>query len=83
MLEKGMQKLWKNTKTWAKKGSEINKKLIKKEVHKSMRKKTELKKKPGYFDRAPGALIGYLQGTPPVQNPHIKDTTHKVLCKIG
>ena len=48
-----------------------------------MRKKTELKKKPGYFDRAFGTLIGYLQGTPPVQNPHIKDTTHKVLCKIG
>ena len=48
-----------------------------------MRKKTELKKNNVFFDRAPGALIGYLQGTPPVQNPHIKDTTHKVLCKIG
>ena len=47
------------------------------------KKKTELKKQIGYFDRAPGALIGYLQGTPPAQNPHTKDTTHKVLCKIG
>ena len=47
-----------------------------------MRKKTD-KKIYVYFDRAFGALIGYLQGTPPVQNPHIKDTTHKVLCKIG
>ena len=45
-------------------------------------KKTDENKKHVYFDRAFGALIGYLQGTPPVQNPHIKDTTHKVLCKI-
>ena len=83
MLEKGMQESWKNIKKWAKKGGEINKKRIDKEVQKSMRKKTDKKKKHVYFDRAFGALIGNLQGTPPVQNPHIKDTTHKVLCKIG
>ena len=77
---KGMQKSWKNTNKWATKRGEINNKHIKKEVQKSMRKKQ--KKKHRYFDRAPGTLIGYLQGTPPVQNPHIKDTTHKVLCKI-
>ena len=25
-----------------------------------------------YFDRAPGALTGYLQGTPPAENPPIQ-----------
>ena len=40
MLEKGMQKSWNNMNKWAKKRGGINKKHIKKEVHKSMRKKT-------------------------------------------
>ena len=30
------------------------------------------KQNRGYFDRAPGALTGYLQGTPPAQNPPIQ-----------
>ena len=44
-------------------------------------KKKNENKKHVYFDRAFGALIGYLQSTPPAQNLHTKDTTHKVICK--
>ena len=73
MLEKGMQQSWKNNKNWAKKGNGIDQKTYKKGGPKIDAKKHV------YFDRAFGTLIGYLQGTPPVQNPHIKDTTHKVL----
>ena len=54
MLEKGMQKSWKNIKKWTQKGSEINRKPIKKEVHKSMRKKNVKKQK---LDISTGPLV--------------------------
>ena len=37
-----------------------------------MRKKQNNKKKRLFFDMASGALTGYLQGTPPAQNPPIQ-----------
>ena len=47
MLEKGMQKTWKVFQHGAKMGTEIEKKSIKNDVRKSMRKKGSTTQRPG------------------------------------
>ena len=47
MLEKGIQKTWKVFQHGAKMGTKIEKKLIKNDVRKSMRKRGSITQRPG------------------------------------